>query len=357
MRLRVSGWVATPLAVTLTAYAEQPWSGPALVLDLDDHALTWAAVAVEFGQARILGVQVLPQPGTGSVEVAAARCRRRALHSPVPPRSSRFRRRRTGAVRPARRSPGGVPPRTGGRTDRAHGPVGAEHPAPARRPGRRLRPPRTPGPGRAARSARCCPWGPPPSFWSPTRREGCPAWCAALEQTIDTSEIRPRRDVEGDDFGEGLIDDDQSERGGVSVLSPDAAARAACDLAARWQRGELESGPVEVAPLPAPLPADAGPARSSSATRTIPCAARRSSSAATPTATWSSTARSIPPFPGGIARSSLSGAPSCCATAAATARWSTSALSSRSACCWPATGFAWARAARSCASWDNRPIN
>ncbi len=47
----------------------------------------------------------------------------------------------------------------------------------------------------------------------------------------------------------------------MGVLSPDAAARAACELAGRWLRGEMESGPVEVAPLPAPQPADAGPAR------------------------------------------------------------------------------------------------
>src|SRR5262249_26186560 len=47
----------------------------------------------------------------------------------------------------------------------------------------------------------------------------------------------------------------------IQVLSPDAAARAVHDLAARFARGELPHGHLDAAPLPAPLPVEAGPPR------------------------------------------------------------------------------------------------
>ena len=86
-RLPVCGWVAAPLAVTLTAYAEQPWAGPALVVDADEHALTWAAVAVEFGQARVLDAQALPHLGMRLwkerlLNAVADRCVRQSRRDP-----------------------------------------------------------------------------------------------------------------------------------------------------------------------------------------------------------------------------------------------------------------------------------
>jgi len=88
-----------------------------------------------------------------------------------------------------------------------------------------------------------------------------PGLVAALEEMDGPAEEAPEVEEECEDFGEGLLDDEALGRSAVSVLSPDAPARAACDLAARWQRGELPRGAVMVAPLPSPLPVEAGPAR------------------------------------------------------------------------------------------------
>src|SRR5262249_1898458 len=47
----------------LAAYAEQPWYGTAVVLDIDGHALTLAAVGASEGQAQLLATRVLPHLG------------------------------------------------------------------------------------------------------------------------------------------------------------------------------------------------------------------------------------------------------------------------------------------------------
>src|SRR5262249_14688370 len=64
-----------------------------------------------------------------------------------------------------------------------------------------------------------------------------------------------------DDFGEGLVDDGFAPPPAVGVLPPDAAARAAHALAARWPQGDLPPGPAESAPLLPPQPPEAGPPR------------------------------------------------------------------------------------------------
>lgn len=48
------GSVVGPLAAVQAAYAEQAWSGLTLVLDADEHAMSFAVLAVEKDQARIL---------------------------------------------------------------------------------------------------------------------------------------------------------------------------------------------------------------------------------------------------------------------------------------------------------------
>ncbi len=61
--LRVTGSLPSPLAVALAGHAEQPWTGPALVVHADDHALTWAVAVVEEREARLVAAQ--PLPGLG----------------------------------------------------------------------------------------------------------------------------------------------------------------------------------------------------------------------------------------------------------------------------------------------------
>jgi molecular chaperone DnaK (HSP70) len=54
------GAVSTPLAVVLAAHLERPCVGRAMVVDVDDHALTWTAVEAADERAFILGTQVSP---------------------------------------------------------------------------------------------------------------------------------------------------------------------------------------------------------------------------------------------------------------------------------------------------------
>lgn len=86
--LPLLGTVTTPLAAVLAA--EPEWSGLVLVADVDEHALTWSAVAVEPGQAQVLAEQVLPAASLRAwkerlLNVIAERC---ILHSRRDPRES-----------------------------------------------------------------------------------------------------------------------------------------------------------------------------------------------------------------------------------------------------------------------------
>lgn len=52
--LPLAGSLTTPLALALQAYVEHPWSGTALVLDIDEHALSLTSVQDADGQAHLL---------------------------------------------------------------------------------------------------------------------------------------------------------------------------------------------------------------------------------------------------------------------------------------------------------------
>jgi len=260
-RLPVCGWVAAPLAATLTAYAEQPWAGPALLLDADGYALTWTAVAVEFGQARVLDSQSAPHLGLRAwkgrlLDAVADRCVRQSRRDPrdsAPAEQSLYD-QLDGALDACRRGQMAeliVQMTHWGQNLILRPDELAFVCAPLVR--------QALAEMRALRQA--LPLGVAPVLLVTEAAGRLPGLVRALEETIGPCESLPERPPEGEDFGEGLLDADGPDRSSVSVLSPDAAARAACDLAGRWQRGELTRGPVEVAPLPPPLPVDAGPAR------------------------------------------------------------------------------------------------
>jgi hypothetical protein len=82
----------------------------------------------------------------------------------------------------------------------------------------------------------------------------------APDRITSRQATRLRTDI-CEDFGEGLLE--EADRGpAVRVLGPDAVGRAAHGLAAHFARGDLPPGLLDVAaPLPLPLPAEAGPAR------------------------------------------------------------------------------------------------
>jgi hypothetical protein len=60
-RLPVLGTVSAPLAAALAAPAEQPWSGTALLIDVDDHALTLATVVAGDGELLVPDTRILPR--------------------------------------------------------------------------------------------------------------------------------------------------------------------------------------------------------------------------------------------------------------------------------------------------------
>ncbi|MGF1580504.1 MAG: FHA domain-containing protein [Gemmataceae bacterium] len=52
--LPVAGVISSPLALTLSAYAEHPWTGPAILLDLDEHMFWVSLLKAEEGHAKVL---------------------------------------------------------------------------------------------------------------------------------------------------------------------------------------------------------------------------------------------------------------------------------------------------------------
>jgi hypothetical protein len=59
-RLPVLGSVSAPLASALSAHAEHAWQGTAVLVDVDDHALTLMTLRASGGQAQMLDARILP---------------------------------------------------------------------------------------------------------------------------------------------------------------------------------------------------------------------------------------------------------------------------------------------------------
>ncbi len=87
LRLPILGTVTTPLMAALAGFAEEPWSGTALVVDADDHALTWTALSADTRQVLVLDEQVLPRLGVRAwkerlLNAIADRCIRHSRRDP-----------------------------------------------------------------------------------------------------------------------------------------------------------------------------------------------------------------------------------------------------------------------------------
>jgi hypothetical protein len=85
--LRLHGSVPTPAAAAVAAAGQLPWSGLALVLDLDGAALTWSAVALTADQARLVDVVANPRLGRAVwvaqlLDFVARRCVRLSRRDP-----------------------------------------------------------------------------------------------------------------------------------------------------------------------------------------------------------------------------------------------------------------------------------
>jgi hypothetical protein len=258
----VLGSLPASLASALAAYAEQPWSGLAVIVDADAHALTWAAIMLAGNQLRVLETQVFPH-------LSLRVWKERLLNALA-----------DGCVRQSRRDPRDSAPAEQALYEQLDDAL------------------------EACRQGRLAEFKVQTASWYQNliaRPEDLAGYCALLaQQTVAALQsllaATPSRDVPSvvlvtaaagrlpglmaalencfteltavtdeeleEDFGANLLqDEDLVERSGVHVLSPDAAARGAHELATHFLRGELAAGHCDTVPLPPPQPVDAGPAR------------------------------------------------------------------------------------------------
>lgn len=86
-RLKPLGSVSRPLAAALAAHRERPWSDLAILVDVDSRALSWNAIHVEHGEARILESSILAELGETTwkdriLSLIADRCVRQCRRDP-----------------------------------------------------------------------------------------------------------------------------------------------------------------------------------------------------------------------------------------------------------------------------------
>ncbi len=257
------GGTPTPTAAALAAYERLPWSGMALVADVDDYALTWSAVLVEADHVQLLRTHVCPRLGLGAwltrlLNGAAGRC-----------------------VRMSRRDPRGSADAEQSLYDQLT----------------RLLASGVPGGGMVQLNVQTPQWyqnlmlpsDEVADFCAPLVRQALmemqsfaselaaqgttaaliataaagalPGFTAALEDHLQRPAIvRAPLPNDGGDFGANLPLDDDMTATRVHVLDADAPARGAYELAGRVLRGELARGRIDAAPLPSAAD-QGGPAR------------------------------------------------------------------------------------------------
>jgi hypothetical protein len=269
VRLPLLGTVTAPIAAALATHAQQPWSGSAVVVDADDHALTLSVVAAEDGHANLVDTWSLTHLGVTVwkerlLNALADQC-----------------------VLQSRRDPRDAPAAEQALYEQLDEVFEACHhgrmanvafQTSAWYQNLMLRPDQPVALCAAlVREAAGELEGILSSSWSSgpiavvifTATAGkLPGLTAAVEKSLE--ELLPLADASGlratlplsEDFGEGLLDEDPETPPGIFVLSPDALARGAHALAGLFEGGELPCGHLErSAPLPSPQAADAGPAR------------------------------------------------------------------------------------------------
>jgi hypothetical protein len=268
-RWRLLGTVSAPLAAVRAAHEHLPWSGLALVLDVDGHALTWSAVAISDNSARQVASQPAPHLARGAwlgrlMAGVAHRCIRQSRRDPcesaeaeqnlydqlvqlleAPPAGEQ----RADVVLQAgpwyqrlsfqgaelaalcqplvRQALAGLDHLLQSLAN--HSPVGAVVLTAAAA--------HLPGLAEALQHAGEQPPAVGQTFLSAsTRQAGMSA---------------PPSAPADDDFGEGLLQDDVGIPGSVHVLAADAVARAAHELAVLVHRGDLPASRLGAIPLPA----------------------------------------------------------------------------------------------------------
>lgn len=268
-RTTVLGTIPTPLAAAMTAHAEQTWLTSILVLDIDDHALTLAHVRATEGELQVLQTRSFTHLSlriwqNRLINALADCC---VLQSRRDPRDAPHAEQGLfeqldslmGAVQQGRSAQVAI---QGGQwyqnllvtPEQAHGFCHCLI-------SRTLQEIDAVCAGLTAEEL-------PGSILVTYEAGRLPGLAASLrmfmEERVRTPAFEgPVRVQEVDeDFGAGLLEGVPGEMSSVVLLAADGPARAAHVLAAAFQRGDLPTGHLELsAPLPLPLPVDAGPPR------------------------------------------------------------------------------------------------
>ena len=265
-RFPILGSISAPVAGALAAYAEQAWYGSALVVDIDDHALTLTAVNAVEGQAHFLETRTLAHLG---LRVWKERLLNALSDC---------------CVMQSRRDPRASPMAEQALYEQLDGILDAC------RQGRLVQlalqaanwyqnlvvSPEQPVAYCAnlvehvvleVEGQLSAPWpdGPPNVILLTAAAGRLPGLVHALRSFLEDWKpplLHGLRTTSVDDFGEGLFQDGPGGSMTVLVLSADAPGRGAHTVAGYIHRGDLAPGHLDLAvPLPLPQPVDAGPAR------------------------------------------------------------------------------------------------
>lgn len=254
-RWRLLGAVAAPLAAALAARDYLPWSGVALVLDVDGHALTWSAVSVAGDHARVLLSRPLPNLGrhawmTRLLDGVAHRCVRLSRRDPR--ESAEAEQYLHDQLRDVLTAPGPADHATElvlqtaqwyqRLTFSAMDFAGFTAPL-CRQVIAAMEALRSETAGQ----------GPVGAVVLTAAAARLPGLLAAVDAVLEepAASATPTAAVKDEeDFGEGLLDDDGVSAGRARALDPDAVARAAHELALRALHGEVSPGLLDAVPLP-----------------------------------------------------------------------------------------------------------
>jgi hypothetical protein len=258
-RWPVLGTVPSPLAAAQAAHARQVWSGLAIVVEADEHALTLSAVLNTDGEARLLGSQALARLGLRAwkerlLDVVADRCVRLSRRDP----------------RDSGDAEQGLYDQFDAAFDAARAGRMAEVVAQTKTWSQHLMLPAEDLRGMCSRLVEQALDGADAfraSLSAPLGTLVLSETAARLPGLVDALEAAlllpaPVRIAEpASDFGEGLLQEGDAGPRQVCVLPGDAAARAALEIAARLACQGGPAGPVDAAPLPDPAPPEEGPLR------------------------------------------------------------------------------------------------
>jgi hypothetical protein len=248
-RWRLAATAPTPLAAAMGGHEYLPWSGQALVLDVDGYALTWSALLLTDDSARLLASRPCKALGraawlTRLLDGVAGRCIRLSRRDPR--ESAEAEQYLYEQLLHMVEAPAGSP-------------VGDLVIQSAQWYQRLSFSP-------ADLVAFCAPMvakalaemnallattagqGPVGAVLLTAAAASLPGLTAALHAALHRPEPAPATDEE--DFGEGLLPEGPAVAGSVHVLPADAVARGAHELATRVHRRQLRPGRMDAVPLP-----------------------------------------------------------------------------------------------------------